>query len=143
MPSFESCRTSVQASGAWREAVQILGRHASALLAYITATKTAQAMHLIGGAQITPAALEETADDETQGARRYAKLLVSEIKLYNEGAVRVGRERRDLMLRLKAEIERARKLYEERVPASIRGRDSYFQHELVQTLADGDHSLIG
>ena len=86
---------------------------------------------------------EETADDETQGARRYAKLLVSEIKLYNEGAVRVGRERRDLMLRLKAEIERARKLYEERVPASIRGRDSYFQHELVQTLADGDQTLLG
>jgi len=135
--------TNGQASGAWRETVQILGRHASALLASITATKTAQAMHLIGGAQITPAALEETADDETQGARRYAKLLVSEIKLYNEGAVRVGRERRDLMLRLKAEIERARKLYEERVPASIRGRDSYFQHELVQTLADGDQTLLG
>ncbi len=95
-------------------------------------------MHLLGGVQPAGAT-----DDEGQGARRYARLLVSEIKLYNEGAVRVGRERRDLLKRLKGEIDRARKLYEERIPASIRERDTYFQQELVQTLADGDQSLLG
>lgn len=135
--------TNGQTPGAWRETVQILGRHASAFLAYITAAKTAQAMHLLGGVHGAPAATESTGDDETQGARRYAKLLVSEIKLYNEGAVRVGRERRDLTRRLQAEIERARKLYEDQIPASVRGRDAYFQQELVQTLADGDQSLLG
>ena len=127
-----------QPSGPWRDTVQILGRHASAFLGYMTAIKTAQAMHLLGGVQPAGAT-----DDEGQGARRYARLLVSEIKLYNEGAVRVGRERRDLLKRLKGEIDRARKLYEERIPASIRERDTYFQQELVQTLADGDQSLLG
>ncbi len=81
-------------------------------------------------------------DDEAQGARRYAKLLVSEIKLYNEGAVRVGRERRDLSARLRDEIDRARRLYEQRIAASVPGREMYFQLELVQTLADGDQSLF-
>jgi len=127
-------------SDAWAETVQILGRHASAFLAYLTAMKTAQAMHLVAAEGTGPAA---ATDDEAQGARRYARLLVSEIKLYNEGAVRVGRERRDLMKRLKAEIDRARKLYEERVPAVVRDRDAYFQQELVQTLAGGDPSLLG
>ena len=51
-----------QGSIAWRETVQILGRHGSALLACITAAKTAQAMHLLGGVPVTPAAIEQTSD---------------------------------------------------------------------------------
>ena len=121
----------------WRETVQILGRHASAFIAYLTAVRTAQALRLIGGGNEGNAT-----DDEAQGARRYARLLVSEIKLYNESAVRTGRERRDLQHRLKAEIERARRLYEERITPSP-ARDLYFQQELVQTLADGDQTLLG
>ena len=126
----------------WGDSVQILGRHASAFLAYLTALKTAQAMHLVagGGADAMPS---PATDDDAQGARRYARLLVSEIKLYNEGAVRVGRERRDLSRRLNAEIDRARKLYQERIPSSVRERDAYFQQELVQTLAGGDAALLG
>jgi hypothetical protein len=83
----------------------------------------------------------DVSDD--QGARRYARLLVSEIKLYNEAAVRTGREHRDLLQRLGAEIDRAQRLYEERVPAAVGGRHVYFQQELVQTLADGDPALLG
>ena len=126
----------------WGDSVQILGRHASAFLAYLTALKTAQAMHFIAGGDGEGLPSVAT-DDDAQGARRYARLLVSEIKLYNEGAVRVGRERRDLSRRLKAEIDRARKLYEERIPASVRERDAYFQQELVQTLAGGDPAFLG
>lgn len=133
-----------QASSSWQELVQILGRHASAYVAYLTAVRTAQAMRLMSGTEV-PAAEQgrEPEPDEAQGARRYARLLVSEIKLYNEGQVRMGRERRDLMTRLKPEIERARRLYDERVAPSIHSRDVYFEQELVQTLADGDQSLLG
>jgi hypothetical protein len=67
---------------------------------------------------------------------------VSEIKLYNEGAVRVGRERRDLQTRLRDEIDRARRLYDQRVPTSFKKRDAYFRDELVQMLAEGDQSLF-
>jgi len=144
-----------QPLASWLETVQILGRHATSVVTSLTAVRTAQAMGLVargsaganGGA---PSAIAETAsakanDDEdvVQGARRYARLLVSEIKLYNEGAVRVGRERRDLRTRLHDEIDRARRLYQQRIGTSVPDRDTYFQQELVQTLADGDASLFG
>jgi len=95
-----------------------------------------------GPASRSSASAAGAADDD-QAARRYAKLLVSEIKLYNEVAVRVGREKRDLLTRLQPEVERARRLYEERVPAAVAGRRQYFQQELLHTLADGDPSLLG
>src|SRR3954470_11494447 len=136
-----------QPLASWLETVQILGRHATSVVSSLTAIRTAQAMGFIAraadranGGEAPPAAANE---DEIQGARRYARLLVSEIKLYNEGAVRVGRERRDLQTRLREEIDRARRLYEQRVGASVPDPESYFHQELVQTLAEGDASLFG
>ena len=101
--------------------------------------RTAQALKSI---RVGDAGGSGPADDDALGARRYARLLVSEIKMYNDGAVRTGRERRDLRQRLKPEIERAQRLYEARIAPS-HTRDLYFQLELVQTLADGDQSLLG
>jgi hypothetical protein len=130
-----------EAPASWPEAVQVLGRHASACLAHLTAVRTAQAMRVAPAA--APAAQASRPADDDTSARRYARLLVSEIKLYNEGAVRVGREKRDLLQRLRSEIDRARRLYEERVPDAAGPRSAYFQQELVQVLADGDASLLG
>jgi hypothetical protein len=121
----------------WPEAMQILGAYASAWLTQITAVRTAQAMRATGGG-----ARPANGSDDDGSARRYARLLVSEIKLYNEAAVRSGREKRDLLQRLGPEIERARRLYEERVSPSG-ARASYFHEELVHTLADGDATLLG
>ena len=143
--------TDGQPLASWLETVQILGRHATSVVASLTAVRTAQAMGFIarGSAVADRGSTDEVSaqtaagsDDDAQSARRYAKLLVSEIKLYNEGAVRVGRERRDLQLRLREEIDRARQLYDQRVGFSVPGRDLYFQQELVQTLAAGDQSLF-
>jgi hypothetical protein len=124
--------------------VEILGRHAAARAASLTAVRTAQAMRLVGGdSSVSGSPASDTSHDDVQAARRYARLLVSEIKLYNESAVRMGRERRDLLLRLEPEIERARRLYYDKVAASVSARDAVFSQELAQTLADGDHSLLG
>lgn len=127
----------------WIDAVQILGRHGAAALACMTARKTADALRLAGGAPAPQAAGASSSDEGEQGARRYARLLVSEIKLYNEAAVRMGRQMRDLTQRLRPEIDRARRLYDERVSPALAARDTYFLQELVQTLADGDPSLLG
>lgn len=129
------------APSGWREAMEIIGRHASACLAYLTAVRTADAIRLMDDAATSSRAEGQAGND--QAARRYAKLLVSEIKLYNEAAVRIGREKRDLLRRLKPEIERARRLYDQRVPPGFASRDACFQLELVQTLADGDAALLG
>jgi hypothetical protein len=116
--------------------VEAIVRHASTVMALRTAMRT---LEVLDGS--VDGAGADVSDD--QGARRYARLLVSEIKLYNEAAVRSGREHRDLLQRLRAEIDRAQRLYEERVPPAVGGRHVYFQQELVQTLADGDPALLG
>ena len=132
------------------DAMEALARFGSAHLANLTLVRTAQAQQwiadstrLYGGAPTTDTGQEASEEDEAAAARRFARLLVSEIKLYNEGAVRVGRERRDLLQRLGEEIDRARRLYEERVPATVPSRAQHFHNELVQTLAGGDSALLG
>ena len=132
-----------ESKGGWVDAVQILGRHAAAALACLTAQKTVAAIRLAGGQPAAQAAGPTPAEEGEQGARRYARLLVSEVKLYNEAAVRLGRQMRDLSQRLRPEIDRARRLYLERISPALVSRDLYFQQELVQTLADGDPSLLG
>ena len=78
-------------------------------------------------------------------ARRFARLLVSEIKLYNEQQVSEGRANGDLYNRLREDINRARQAYDNdrRITPEIAGRYDYFHHELVNTLAQGDSSKLG
>jgi len=76
-------------------------------------------------------------------ARRFARLLVSEIKLYNEGKVEQGRKNKDLYERLKEDIDRSRQMYDERIPEDVRKATNYFYDELVRILADGDAGALG
>lgn len=139
-------------SQSWADAIEMIGRYGAAHLGYLTAVRTAHAQQwIVPSGRIATAedqrpaiAVDADADgDSVQAAKRYARLVVSEIKLYNEPAVREGRERRDLARRLGPEIERARRLYEERVPSTVTDRARHFHHELVQTLAGGDPALLG
>ena len=52
-------------------------------------------------------------------ARRFARLLVSEIKLYNEQKVREGRDAGDLYNRLREDIDRSRQMYDKRVAPPV------------------------
>ena len=136
-----------EAPASWPEAIQVIAAHASACLEQITAVRTAQALQQVSASGAAgaakPLAAGSAGPEEDSSARRYARLLVSEIKLYNEAAVRTGREKRDLLSRLGPEIDRARRLYEERVSPAVGARATYFQQELVHTLADGDSALLG
>jgi len=142
-------RDAAASEAPWIETLELAAAHGATRLGYVTAVRTAQAMRWIAGGTVPgsdPAAAipsGSSSDEEDQSAKRYARLLISEIKLYNEAAVRTGRERRDLLKRLQPEVERARRLYEHRVPATLRGRAQHFDHELVQTLAGGDALLLG
>jgi ribonuclease HI len=83
---------------------------------------------------------EQKAHDD---AKRFARLVVSEIKLYNEAKVAEGRRQKDLYERLKEDIERGRQMYQERVPPHVRDATNYFFDELVRILAGGDASALG
>jgi hypothetical protein len=89
----------------------------------------------------------EVASDEERrlhnDARRFARLLVSEIKLYNEQKVSEGRSQGDLYARLREYIARSREMYDKRVRPEVAQRYDYFHHELVATLAEGDEAKLG
>ncbi len=76
-------------------------------------------------------------------ARRFARLLVSEIKLYNEPKVKEGRSRSDIYERLREDIDRSRQMYDKRVAPPVAARHDYFHQELVNTLAEGDPAKLG
>ncbi len=83
---------------------------------------------------------EQRAHDD---ARRFARLMVSEIKLYNASKVSDGQRNYDLYDRLKDTIDRSRKVYDNRVSPVVAARFDYFYDELVQTLAEGDPAKLG
>jgi hypothetical protein len=82
-------------------------------------------------------------EDKHDEARRLARLLASEIKLYNEERVEEGRRNRDIYERLKDEIDSSRRMYEERVDPQILKSTDYFYQELVRILAAGDAKALG
>ena len=76
-------------------------------------------------------------------AKRFARLLVSEIKLYNEHHVVEGRSNRDLYLRLKRDIDRSREMYEKRISPIVSRKIDYFHDEIIRILGDNDPSTLG
>src|SRR5262249_44759975 len=90
--------------------------------------------------------VDVTSEDERRlhnDARRFARLLISEIKLYNEQKVAEGRTEHDLYDRLREYIDRSREMYDKRVKSEVAARYDYFHGELVNTLAEGDASKLG
>ena len=125
---------------AWRSALEMLASHAARALEAVTAFRTAQLMTETAAAHKPSGSPVSTEGDHA--ARRYARLLVSEIKLYHGADVAAGRRERDLATRLGGEITRARALYDQRASSHGPGTADYFEEELVRTLADGDASLL-
>jgi hypothetical protein len=88
--------------------------------------------------QATPAIPDETHEK----ARRFAKLLVEEIKLYNPAKLVEGRARGDLYIRLRDDIEKSRGAYQKRYGESVKDID-YFTQELLRILADNNPAVMG
>ncbi len=76
-------------------------------------------------------------------AQRFARLLVDEIKLYNQAKVAEGRKNKDLYGRLKETIEKSRATYQKRYGNTVAASGNYFQHEIIRSLAEDDLSIMG
>jgi hypothetical protein len=76
-------------------------------------------------------------------ARRFARLLVSEIKLYNEQRLQEARAGGEIYIKLKRDIDRSREMYEKRIPASVQQKADYFHNEIVRILAENDPAKLG
>jgi len=93
-----------------------------------------------------PPAVKKPSEEEQklhEEAKRLARLLVSEIKLYNEAKLAIAREEKNIYQKLKEDIDRSRNMYEQRVPELVRTSTRYFDEELVRILANNDPSLLG
>lgn len=90
----------------------------------------------------TPAMSPEDQDVHNK-AQRFARLLVDEIKLYNQAKVGEGRKNKDLYDRLKETIEKSRATYQKRYGNTVAGSGNYFHHEIMRSLAEDDPSIMG
>jgi hypothetical protein len=114
---------------------------ASASAAVATAAPLVQAA---AAAAAIPEPQIASADQEIQKkAQRFAKLLVDEIKLYNQAKVTEGRKNKDLYDRLKDDIEKSRAIYKKRYAGTAAESGDYFRDALVRILGDNDSSLLG
>ena len=83
-------------------------------------------------------------DQKAHGeARRTARLLISEIKLYNEEELKAGRENNDIYRRLQHEIDRGRETYTQRVPGKVSSNRDYYHEALVRILGEDDLARLG
>ncbi len=95
-----------------------------------------------GGAHAGAALSEEDADIHRK-AQRFARLLVDEIKLYNQAKVAEGRKNKDLYDRLKDDIDKSRATFKKRYGNTAAASVDYLQAELVRSLAEDDITVMG
>lgn len=76
-------------------------------------------------------------------ARRFARLLISELKLFSEQKLKLGRRESNIYERLRNDIDRSREMYDKRVAKSVAARYDYFHHELINVLAEGNPAKMG
>ncbi len=133
----------------WPEVAEVLTRHAGRCLEVLTLSRAAAVarppQQFRPAERVGTAASVRDTDEaqEEESARRHARLLISEIKLYNEELVERGRREGNLLALLASEIDRARRLYDEKIPTAVRQRVDCFDEEIVRTLAGGDATLLG
>jgi hypothetical protein len=76
-------------------------------------------------------------------ANRVAKVSMQDIKMLRPEQVRLGREHKDICIRLKDDIEKAHREYDRRFKPIMDHPVDYFYRWLVEILADGDPSSLG
>ena len=121
-------------------------KHAAAAAAgagEAAATVVAGGPDRIGAAPVNGDAPASEDGDLQRKAQRFARLLVDEIKLYNQAKVAEGRKHKDLYDRLKEDIEKSRATYKKRYGNTPAATADYFNQELVRSLAEDDSSIMG
>jgi hypothetical protein len=81
--------------------------------------------------------------DVHRKAQRFARLLIDEVKLYNQAKVAEGRKKKDLYDRLKEDIEKSRATYTKRYGNTVAANGDYLNGEIIRSLAGDDASLLG
>jgi hypothetical protein len=76
-------------------------------------------------------------------ANRVAKVSMQDIKMLRPEQVRLGRQNKDICIRLKDDIEKAHREYDRRFKPIMDHPVDYFYRWMVEILADGDAHALG
>lgn len=76
-------------------------------------------------------------------ANRVAKVSMQDIKMLRGDDIKVGRDKKDLCVRLRVDLDKARKEYDRRFKAILTHPVDYFYDWLVDIIADGDPKALG
>jgi hypothetical protein len=76
-------------------------------------------------------------------ANRVAKVSMQDIKMLRPEQVRLGRQNKDICVRLKDDIEKAHREYDRRFKPIMDHPVDYFYRWMVEILAEGDSSALG
>jgi len=76
-------------------------------------------------------------------ANRVAKVSMQDIKMLRPEQVRLGREKKDICIRLKDDIEKAHREYDRRFKPIMDHPVDYFYRWMVEILAEGDPHALG
>ncbi|MGB6483812.1 MAG: hypothetical protein WBE86_10040 [Candidatus Acidiferrales bacterium] len=76
-------------------------------------------------------------------ANRVAKVSMQDITMLKPEEVRKGREKKDICIRLRGELDKARKEYDRRFQKILDHPVDYFHHWLVEILGNGDPETLG
>ena len=76
-------------------------------------------------------------------ANRVAKVSMQDIKMLRPEQVRLGRQNKDLCIRLKDDIEKAHREYDRRFKPIMDHPVDYFYRWMVEILAEGDAQALG
>ncbi len=90
-----------------------------------------------------PAKLSPQEQELHRRANRVAKVAMQDIKMLKPEQVRLGREHKDVCVRLRDEIEKAHKEYERRFRPILGHPTDYFYQWMVEILAGGDAEALG
>lgn len=89
------------------------------------------------------ASLPKDEQDLHKRANRVAKVSMQDIKMLKPEDVRKGLEHKDICVRLRSEIDKARKEYDRRFQKILDQPVDYFHHWMVEILASGDPEALG
>ena len=89
------------------------------------------------------ASLPPEIQDLHRRANRVAKVAMQDIKLLRPKDVKAAREHKDICIRLRSDLDKARKEYDRRFRAILEQPVDYFHHWMVEILAEGDMEALG
>lgn len=89
------------------------------------------------------AALAPELQELHRRANRVAKVAMQDIKLLHPKDVRLGLDNKDICVRLRSDLDKARKEYDRRFRAILDHPVDYFHRWMVEILAEGDSAALG